>query len=94
MEQPQSDVSELGFDQVIERLRAAVQRLEAGSANLEDALRIYEEGVRLARRGHSLLDRAEKRVELLVREGREGAATVPLESGALAERDPDARERE
>ena len=69
----------MGFDQVLENLRTAVHRLETGNASLEDSLRIYEDGVRLARRGHALLDHAEKRVELLVREGRDGPTAVPFD---------------
>jgi exodeoxyribonuclease VII small subunit len=72
-------VEELGFDRLLQRLRAVVSLLETGNLSLEDSLRVYEEGVGLARRGHELLDGAEKRVELLVREGREGLAAVPLE---------------
>lgn len=56
-----------GFDQVVERLRSVVERLEQGQLGLEEALRIFEEGVALARRGHALLDAAEKRVEILTR---------------------------
>jgi exodeoxyribonuclease VII small subunit len=66
-----------GFDQVLERLKAIVDRLEHGSLSLEDSLRVFEEGVALARRGHAILDAAEKRVEMLVR-GPEGEAVVPF----------------
>ena len=76
---PTKDVEEIGFDEVLERLRDAVRKLEAGHSSLEDSLRIYEDGVRLARAGHALIDRAEKRVELLVREGRDGPVTAPLD---------------
>ena len=72
-----NDVVELGFDQVVERLRGVVDLLETGNLSLEQSLAAYEEGVGLARRGHTLLDSAEKRVELLVAT-REGVATVPL----------------
>lgn len=54
------------FDHILAKLRDAVERLESGELSLEQSLAIYEEGVAMARRGQSLLDRAEKRVELLV----------------------------
>jgi exodeoxyribonuclease VII small subunit len=66
-----------GFDQVLERLRAVVEKLEHGSLGLEDALKTFEEGVALARRGHALLDAAEKRVEMLVR-GEGGDDVTPF----------------
>jgi exodeoxyribonuclease VII small subunit len=75
---------ELGFDEVISRLRGVLEQLEQGSLSLEDSLRAYEEGVGLARRGHALLDAAEKRVELLV-QGSDGAlSAVPLDGAARA----------
>lgn len=73
-------VADLGFDQVVDRLRDVVDRLETGNLSLEQSLAAYEEGVGLARRGHTLLDSAEKRVELLVAE-RDGTSTVPLGDG-------------
>lgn len=66
---------EPGFDALLERLRAVVDRLEAGSLSLEQALVAYEEGVGLARQGHGILDGAEKRVELLTQAGK----TEPLD---------------
>jgi exodeoxyribonuclease VII small subunit len=69
-----------GFDQVYGRLRVLVEKLEQGSLSLEDSLRTFEEGVALARRGHAILDAAEKRVELLVR-GPEGDTVVPFRGG-------------
>ena len=72
-----SDPAEPGFDAVLARLREVVERLEGGNLSLEDSLRVYEEGVGLARKGHELLDRAEKRVELLVSSSG-GITTVPM----------------
>ena len=68
-------VAELGFDEVLAQLRSVVATLEQGSLGLEDSLRAYEDGVGLARRGHTLLDSAEKRVELLLRVGEDGPVT-------------------
>ncbi|RMH39796.1 MAG: exodeoxyribonuclease VII small subunit [Deltaproteobacteria bacterium] len=73
----QTDTGELGFDEIVERLRAVVARLEAGSLSLEESLRAYEEGVGLARRGHALLDAVERRVEVLVK-GADGEAVERL----------------
>lgn len=56
-----------GFDRVIERLRGVVERLETGNLGLEQSLAAFEEGVRLSRRGAEILDRAERRVEMLLR---------------------------
>lgn len=60
------DVADLGFDAVIARLRGVVEKLETGQLGLEEALAVYEQGVTLARRGHHLLDAAERKVEVLM----------------------------
>ena len=60
------DSPELGFDQILVRLREVVSRLESGELSLEQSLAVYEEGVTLARKGQQLLVTAEKRVEILV----------------------------
>jgi len=62
---------------VLERLRGVVERLEQGQLGLEDSLKVFEEGVVLARKGHALLEAAEKRVELLTR-GPAGDVAVPM----------------
>jgi exodeoxyribonuclease VII small subunit len=60
------ELGELGFDQILTRLREVVIRLESGELSLEQSLVVYEQGVQLARRGQQLLASAEKRVEILV----------------------------
>ena len=71
-----------GFDAVLARLRKVVERLESGNLSLEESLAAYEEGVGLAHKGHTLLDGAEKRVELLIAGG---AQSVPLDEAATDE---------
>lgn len=61
-----ASTSELGFDQILARLREVVTRLESGELSLEQSLLVYEEGVQLARRGQHMLASAERRVEILV----------------------------
>ena len=74
-------IAQEGFDVIVERLRGVVERLEAGSLSLEDSLAAFEEGVGLTRRGASILDAAERRVELLTR-GSDGAdRAIPFAGG-------------
>ena len=64
--QPAADDSKQPrFEQAIERLEAIVRALEEGELGLEEALGRYEEGVKMLRHAHRLLERAERRVELL-----------------------------
>lgn len=65
------------FDEILARLRMLVERLEGGNLSLEEGLGCFEEGMRLCGRGAELLDRAEKRVEVLLATG-DGPRTAPL----------------
>lgn len=63
------DTSEPSFEQALERLESIVDRLEVGDLELESALASFEEGVKLTRRCAGELADAERRIEILVREG-------------------------
>lgn len=71
-------VDEQGFDLVLDRLRGVVAKLEQGNLSLEQSLVAFEEGVRLSRRGSTILDAAEQRVELLIRDEGGGERRQPL----------------
>ncbi len=67
------------FEQALERLEGVVGRLEDGDIPLEEALKLFEEGVRLSRLCAKKLDEAEKRVELLSRDGEGKLVTRPFD---------------
>src|SRR5215467_710008 len=77
------DLRNLGFDQILARLREVVIRLESGELSLEQSLVIYEQGVQLARRGQQLLANAEKRVEILL-SASGGVEVAPFDEAASA----------
>ena len=66
-----SALSEEGptFEEALQQLGSIVDRLEEGDLELEAALAAFEEGVKLTRRCAGQLEEAERRVEVLVREG-------------------------
>jgi exodeoxyribonuclease VII small subunit len=55
----------LTFEQSLDRLEQIVHALEEGELGLTEALVQYEEGVKLLRQSYELLQRAERRIELL-----------------------------
>lgn len=61
--------SALSFEQALEQLEEIVERLERGDLPLEEALSTFESGVALTRRCAGQLDEAERRIDVLVREG-------------------------
>ncbi len=60
---------DLGFEGALERLEDLVERLEGGDLPLDEALEAFEQGVALTRQCAERLADAERRVELLSREG-------------------------
>lgn len=71
----ESKTDPAGFDALLAQLQGIVERLESEELPLEDSLRAFEQGMDLSRRGQRILDEAERRVELLLRDG----TTEPLE---------------
>lgn len=57
------------FDEILEELQRIVERLESEDLPLEQALEAFERGVALSRSGQTILDSAERRVEVLLRNG-------------------------
>jgi exodeoxyribonuclease VII small subunit len=61
-------MSDIKFEEALQRLEQIVDQLEAGNLPLEESLKIFEEGVGLARHCARYLDEAEKRIELLTKD--------------------------
>jgi exodeoxyribonuclease VII small subunit len=74
-------MSDIKFEDALERLERIVDQLEAGNLPLEDSLKVFEEGVGLARHCARYLDEAEKRIELLTRDESGVLGTAPLAVG-------------
>jgi exodeoxyribonuclease VII small subunit len=70
------------FDEILVKLRSLVEKLEGGNLPLEDGLRFFEEGMELCKRGGEILDRAEKRVEILLSASGEKPRTASFDADA------------
>jgi exodeoxyribonuclease VII small subunit len=57
------------FEDALEKLEGIVKKMETGELTLEESLKAFEEGIRLTRLCSGKLDEAERRVEILLREG-------------------------
>lgn len=65
------------FGEVLQQLQAVVEQLERSELPLEASLEAFEKGVALSRLGQSILDAAELKVEVLMRNG----TTRPIDAG-------------
>lgn len=81
-----SDDGSTSFDDGLERLEALLERLEGGELPLEESLGVFEQGIRLSRELSERLEAAERRVEVLLREG-DRLVTRPLDEGTSEESD-------
>ncbi|MBI84593.1 MAG: exodeoxyribonuclease VII small subunit [Planctomycetaceae bacterium] len=62
----------MSFEDALAKLEQAVERLEAGNIGLADAITEYEQGVSYLKHCHQLLERAERKIELLTGVDAEG----------------------
>lgn len=71
-------MAEPKFEEALQKLEAIVKKLEEGKLGLEEALKAFEEGMRLSRFCSKKLDEAEKKVEILLRDGGGRLAARPF----------------
>ncbi len=68
---------ERDFESALARLEEIVRTLESGELPLEETVKVFEEGQALVRTCGELLNRAELRVQELLRRGEGGAELRP-----------------
>ncbi|MEN6457758.1 MAG: exodeoxyribonuclease VII small subunit [Thermoguttaceae bacterium] len=86
-ETPSDVAAPVLFEDALARLEEIVRSLEEGNIGLNEALARYEQGVTLLRQSYELLQRAERRIELLSGVDAQGnPITRPLDDTATIER--------
>ena len=66
------------FEDSLQQLNEAVRRLESGDLALEEALQAFEEGIRHSRDCHRLLQMAEERIEMILKNEHGEYEVVPM----------------
>ncbi|MCD6508215.1 exodeoxyribonuclease VII small subunit [Candidatus Poribacteria bacterium] len=69
---------EIKFEDALKRLEEIVEMLESDELPLDKALELFEEGIRMSRLCSSILERAEMRIEELIREEDGTIRAVPF----------------
>jgi len=59
------------FGDALGKLEEIVRKMEAGEMTLEESLKAFEEGIKLARLCAAKLDEAQRRVDILLKQGEE-----------------------
>jgi exodeoxyribonuclease VII small subunit len=64
-----SDTTEATFDGLLRQLQRIVEHLECEDMSLEESLRAFEQGMDLSQRGQKILNAAERKIEILMKNG-------------------------
>lgn len=62
---------ELTFEEIMSKLENIATQLEKGDLNLEESVSKFEEGMELSKKCSDLLENAEKRITILLKDGDE-----------------------
>ena len=77
----EEESSNLSFEELLEELDGLVNELESGELSLENSLKTFERGMKLADQGTTILDDAEKKVEVLLQGSDGNSSRAPFQSG-------------
>jgi exodeoxyribonuclease VII small subunit len=80
MAETHGNTSPPDFETALKRLEEIVRKLESGELPLDSALELFEEGIQLSRYCSSTLERAERRVEILLKNEAGQLRATPFES--------------
>ena len=69
---------ESSFEESLAELEAIVEKMETGEPSLADLMENYSRGIRLSQKCMKALERAEKAMDLLVKEGKEETEALEL----------------
>ena len=82
------------FEASLKELEKIVRVLEEGDLSLEESLKLFEDGVRLSRECQERLNQAERRIEILLKDGDGNPALQAIEKGDMREdREPKIKRR-
>jgi len=71
-EKEKIDISQLSFEEAIKKLTEIVSNIEGGDTPLEAGLQQYEQGMELIKHCRGILQAAEKKIEKITKEDKEG----------------------
>jgi exodeoxyribonuclease VII small subunit len=84
-------MSEMSFEKALSELEGIVEKLERGSLALNESLSLFEKGVKLARYLRAELEKAEKKIDILLKDEKGKIEEKPFE---LEEEESSAPKRE
>ena len=64
-------MEELNFEEAIKELEKITTELEKGDLNLEESVKKFEEGMKLSKKCNSIIEDAERKINILLQKGYE-----------------------
>ena len=80
MKETEKETQDNTFEEALQKLELAVEKLDEGSLSLEEAMSAFEDGVRWSRECHQFLEKAEERVEIILKNESGKYETKPFET--------------
>lgn len=65
------ELENLNFEDAMKKLEEIATELEKGNLNLDESVSKFEEGMQLSKKCTNLLENAEKRITILLKDGEE-----------------------
>jgi len=84
-------MEDLNFEKALKDLETTVERLEQGDLSLDESLKLFEKGIKLAKFLRKELEKAEKKVEILLKDEK---GHVSVESFEIKDKEPQPSEED
>jgi exodeoxyribonuclease VII small subunit len=84
-------MEDLNFEKALKDLETTVERLEQGDLSLDESLKLFEKGIKLAKFLRKELEKAEKKVEILLKDEK---GRVSVESFEIKDKEPQPSEED
>jgi exodeoxyribonuclease VII small subunit len=85
-------MTNMTFEKALAELEQIVAKLEKGGVSLNDSLALFEKGVKLARYLRTELDKAERKVEILLKDEKGGMKAEDFDPDRTDEAEEDDKE--
>jgi len=79
-EMEEINTNDLDFESALEKLQKIVEELEKGGLSLDQTLKEFNQGMQLLKFCNQKLDKAENKIELMLKENNEFKKEVPFDS--------------
>ena len=61
----------VNFEDIMKQLEIIANELEKGNLNLDESVKKFEEGIKLSKKCNEILEKAEKKISILINNGDE-----------------------